>query len=52
METKGIAPSKMFFGLVVVAALTAVTIYVPDARFVVAILVLIGFFDFLNWLEK
>lgn len=52
MSSKGLEPSKMVFGILVLAALTAVTIYVPDARIVVGILVLFGFFDFLKWLEN
>lgn len=49
---KGIAPSKLFIGLVVIGALTYVAVQVPDSRLLVGLLVFFGFFSFLEWLEK
>jgi len=44
-------PSKVIMGTVIVAALLAATILVPESRFIIAFVVLFGFGSFLEWLK-
>jgi hypothetical protein len=53
MSKKGIPPTKLVMGVAILAAVVALCILVPPARFVIAILALFGgFSSFLEWLDR
>ena len=48
---KGIAPTKLIMGIIIVAAILAAAVLIPPSRIILAIIVLFGFDGFLKWLN-